>query len=74
MAVRRSTILDMLSSRLESLPSYENLNQNSDEQAVFNEEQEPSSGLINLIRRNSYMEDDENISSADVVSILVKGF
>ncbi|CAF1327517.1 unnamed protein product [Adineta ricciae] len=27
---------------------------------------EPSSGLINLIRRNSYIEDDENISSADV--------
>lgn len=72
MAARRPTVLDMLSSRLESLPLYETLNQNSDEQAVFNEEQEPSSGLINLIRRNSYLEDDENISSTDVVSILIK--
>ncbi|UJR09301.1 hypothetical protein I4U23_013544 [Adineta vaga] len=66
MVSRRQTFLDILSSTLESLPSYENLNQNPDEQAVFNEEQEPSSGLINLIRRNSYLEDDVTTTSADI--------
>jgi len=44
---------DELTSMLESLPSYENLTQNSDEPAVFDDEQEPSTGLIELIRKNS---------------------
>jgi len=44
---------DELAIMLESLPSYENLTQNSDEPAVFDDEQEPSIGLINLIRKNS---------------------
>jgi hypothetical protein len=47
---------DNLTSVLESLPSYEDLTQSSDEPAVFDDEQEPPIGLIDLIRRNSEIE------------------
>jgi hypothetical protein len=47
---------DNLTSVLESLPSYEDLTQSSDEPAVFDDEQEPPVGLIDLIRRNSEIE------------------
>ena len=47
---------DKLTSVLESLPSYEDLTQSSDEPAVFDDEQEPPVGLIDLIRRNSEIE------------------
>ena len=49
-----------LTAVLESLPSYESLTQNSDEPAVFDDEQEPSSGLIDLIRRNSQADDEKD--------------
>lgn len=44
---------DELTTALEALPSYENLSENPDESAVFDDENEPSTGLINLIRKNS---------------------
>ncbi|CAF1168930.1 unnamed protein product [Adineta steineri] len=55
---RKYSFIDELTSALVSLPSYENdLTQKSDEPAVFDEEQESSYGLINLIRRNSLLEE-----------------
>ena len=57
---RQLTSSTELASILESLPSYENLTQNSDEPAVFDDEQEPSTGLINLIRKNSQSEEIDN--------------
>jgi hypothetical protein len=47
---------DELTTMLESLPSYENLQANQDESAVFEDDNEPSIGLINLIRTNSICE------------------
>lgn len=44
---------DELTSMLESLPSYENSQDTQDESAVFDDGNEPSTGLINLIRKNS---------------------
>ncbi|CAF4034627.1 unnamed protein product [Rotaria sp. Silwood2] len=44
---------DELTKMLESLPSYENSQDNQDESAIFEDDIEPSTGLINLIRRNS---------------------
>jgi len=44
---------DELTTMLESLPSYENLQETPDESAVFDDDTEPSIGLINLIRKNS---------------------
>ena len=44
---------DELTTMLESLPSYENSQETQDESAVFGDENEPSSGLIRLIRTNS---------------------
>lgn len=47
-----------LLSRLESLPAYDSLTQLSDEPpAIFDDEQEPSSGLIELLRKNSQVEE-----------------
>ncbi|CAF2678825.1 unnamed protein product [Rotaria sp. Silwood2] len=63
---RRLNNSDELISRLESLPSYENPLQNSDEFALFDDEQEPSSGLINLIRRNSQSE-QTTINSSNTI-------
>ncbi|CAF1114576.1 unnamed protein product [Rotaria sordida] len=44
---------DELTTMLESLPSYENSQEIHDESAIFEDDNEPSVGLINLIRRNS---------------------
>jgi hypothetical protein len=44
---------DELTTMLESLPSYENSQETQDESAVFDDALEPSTGLINLIRKNS---------------------
>ncbi len=44
---------DELTTMLESLPSYETLQEIQDESAVFDADNEPSSGLISLIRKNS---------------------
>ncbi|CAF0875843.1 unnamed protein product [Rotaria sordida] len=57
---------DELISKLETLPSYENLIQNSDEPALFDDEHEPSSGLIKMIRRNSQSE-QTRIDSLNVI-------
>jgi hypothetical protein len=48
---------DELVSALESLPLYENLTQNTDEPAIFDDEQEPLTGLISFIRKNSDLEE-----------------
>jgi hypothetical protein len=48
---------DELTTVLESLPSYENLKQTSDEPPVFDDEKEPATGIINLIRHNSQPDD-----------------
>jgi hypothetical protein len=45
--------LDELTTMLESLPSYENIQENQDEPAIVDDDNEPSTGLINLIRKNS---------------------
>lgn len=50
-----------LAAKLEALPSYENLKHDINEPAVFNDEQEPSTGLIELIRRNSHEGEPSNI-------------
>ena len=44
---------DELTTMLESLPSYENLQVTQAEAAVFDDDNEPSCGLINLIRKTS---------------------
>ena len=64
---------DELISRLESLPSYGNILQNSDESALFDDEQEPSLGLIDFIRRNSIAE-QATTNSSDSVRIIQKFF
>ena len=46
-----------LTTALESLPSYESLIQTSEEPAVFDDEKEPATGLIDFIRRNSQTEE-----------------
>ena len=56
MSSSRSNLVDELIPALESLPSYRNLQDNQDESAIFNEETETASGLINLIRKNSQTE------------------
>lgn len=57
-----------LTTVLESLPSYENLTQKSDEPAVFDDEKEPATGLIELIRHNSQSE-ETTITTIDIVGI-----
>jgi len=44
---------DELTTMLESLPSYENIQENQDEPAIVDDDNEPPTGLINLIRKNS---------------------
>ena len=44
---------DELTTALESLPSYDNLQANQNESAVFDADHEPSTGLINRIRKTS---------------------
>ena len=58
---------DELTTVLESLPSYESLIQTSDEPPVFDDEKEPATGLIDLIRRNSQADD-----AADTVTTVRK--
>ena len=65
---RRSENSDELASLLESLPSYENLVQSSAESIFSDDEQEPSAGLINLIRKNSQTEKTP-IDSSDTVRL-----
>jgi hypothetical protein len=58
---------DELTTVLESLPSYESLIQTSDEPPVFDDEKEPATGLIDLIRRNSQADD-----AADTITTVGK--
>ena len=48
---------DELTSVLESLPAYDHLIQTSDEPPVFDDEKEPATGLIDMIRHNSQADD-----------------
>jgi hypothetical protein len=48
---------DELTTVLESLPSYESLTQTSDEPPVFDDEKEPATGIIDIIRHNSQSEE-----------------
>ena len=66
--------VDELTTKLESLSSYENLQITPDEPAVFEDDNEPSSGLINLIRKNSVQGDTTNDSSNTVRIILNRIF
>jgi hypothetical protein len=50
---KRIDNVDELTTKLESLSSYENLQEIQEEPAIFDDDNEPSSGLINLIRKNS---------------------
>lgn len=50
---KRIDNVDQLTTALESLSSLDNLQQTQDESAVFDEDNEPTSGLINFIRKNS---------------------
>lgn len=61
---------DELTTMLESLPSYENLQEPQDESAIFEDDNEPSSGLINLIRKNSINE--SQIITTNDLSITVR--
>lgn len=61
---------DELISTLESLQSYENLQENTDESAIFEDDTEPSSGLINLIRRNSVVKSTVPNDSSNTVRII----
>ena len=45
--------VEQLTTALESLSSFDNLQQTQDESAVFDEDNELTSGLINFIRKNS---------------------
>jgi hypothetical protein len=50
---KRIDNVDELTAKLESLSSYENIQETPDVPAVFEDDNEPSIGLINLIRKNS---------------------
>jgi hypothetical protein len=64
---------DELTTILESLSSYQNLQENPDESAVFDDDTEPSSGLINLIRTNSIhlSETETTNDSSNIVRIIL---
>ena len=62
---------DELTTALESLPSYENLQPNQNESAVFDADHEPSTGLINRIRKTS-IHDAAAAAAASSVRIILK--
>lgn len=49
--------VEELTTSLEALPSCEHLNQSSYDLAIFDEEKEPATGLIEQIRHNSQSEE-----------------
>ena len=61
---KHNAATEELTSMLEALPSSENSHENREESAIFDEENEPSSGLINRIRRNS-VHSSQIITTAD---------
>lgn len=69
---KRVDNVEQLTTTLESLASYDNLQQPQDESAVFDEDNEPSSGLISLIRKNSVQLPDMNNDSSNTVRICLK--
>jgi hypothetical protein len=60
---------DELTTMLESLPSYDNSQENQEESAIFVDDNEPSTGLINLIRKNS-SQSSQIITTNDLSNIV----
>ena len=69
---KRVDNVDQLTTALESLSSYDNLQLTQDESAVFDEDNEPTSGLISLIRKNSVQSLDMTNDSSNTVRISLK--
>ena len=65
---------DELTNMLESLPSYENLQETQDESVIFNENNESMTGLINLIRSHSIHQSQTDIANElpNTVRIILK--
>ena len=59
--------VEELTTTLESLPSYEHLAQAPYDLAVFDEEKEPSTGIIEQIRHNSQSEESIVASTSSTV-------
>ncbi|CAM4765616.1 unnamed protein product [Rotaria magnacalcarata] len=57
-----------IASILEALPSYQNLQETQDESAVFDDDNEPSTGLISLIRKNSLQAGIANDTTNTIVA------
>ncbi|CAF1576591.1 unnamed protein product, partial [Adineta steineri] len=62
--------VDELTTMLESLPSYENSKETQEESAIFEDDNEPSTGLINLIRKTS-MHSSQIITTNDISNTIV---
>ena len=58
---------DELTTMLESLPSYDIAPENQEESAIFDDDIEPSTGLINLIRKNS-LHSSQTITKNDLAN------
>ncbi len=65
---------DELTTTLESLSSYENLQEIQEESAIFDDDIEPTSGLINLIRKNSLQTSQSETTNdiSNTVRIILK--
>lgn len=69
---KRIDNVDELTTALESLSSYETLQQPQDESAVFDEDNEPTTGLISLIRKNSTQPSETTNDTSNTVRIILK--
>lgn len=61
---KHNATTEELTNMLEALPSSENSHESREASAIFDDENEPSSGLINLIRKNS-VRSSQTITTAD---------
>ncbi|CAF1588645.1 unnamed protein product, partial [Adineta steineri] len=62
--------VDELTTMLESLPSYEHSKETQEESAIFEDDNEPSTGLINLIRKTS-MHSSQTITTNEISNAIV---
>ncbi|CAF4233760.1 unnamed protein product, partial [Adineta steineri] len=67
---KHSDNVDELTTMLESLPSYEHSKETQEESAIFEDDNEPSTGLINLIRKTS-MHSSQIITTNDTSNTIV---
>ncbi|CAF0837499.1 unnamed protein product [Adineta ricciae] len=67
---KHNAATEELTSMLEALPSSENSQEHREESAIFDDENEPASGLINRIRRNS-VHSSQTITTADSLNTIV---